>query len=374
MGAGHVDPSGSATAPGSTFNPGIVYDAGFNEYLGFLCDAAPEVFANPTATCASLASAGVPTRSENLNYPSIGVSEVPGTKTVQRSVTNVTGSALTINASVVEPTGFDVTVSPSTLVVPPGQTRTFELTFNNVDAPLGEWRFGSLTWSGNGYTARSPIAVAGAQFEAPASVTGTGVEGQTSFDVTFGYTGEYDAAAHGLAANAPIAGSVTQDEGQSFDPSDVGDGATAHQITLSNSALLRITLTTEDLTPPNTAIDLDLYLYKDGEQVALSGAGSTAEEIQLTLPEDGTYTLYVHGWETTGLEVGYSVNTWDVPLEADAGSLSIISEPEGATAGATETITVGWSGLATGENYLGAVSHNDAEGIIGLTVVEVSTE
>ncbi len=49
MGAGHVDPSGPAAAPNSMFNPGIVYDAGFLEYLGFLCDAAPQVLGDPAA-------------------------------------------------------------------------------------------------------------------------------------------------------------------------------------------------------------------------------------------------------------------------------------------------------------------------------------
>jgi hypothetical protein len=374
MGAGHVDPSGPTDAPNSMFNPGIVYNAGFNQYLGFLCDAAPEVFLNPAATCGALAGLGIPTTTENLNYPSIGVSEVAGTKTITRTVTNVSGSALDLAAAVEAPDGYDVTVTPSNLTIAAGASTSFEVTFDNVSAPLDEWRFGSLTWEGDGYAARSPIAVKGAQLEAPASVSGTGIEGQTSFDVTFGYSGEYDAAAHGLAANVPIVGSVTQDPDQSFAPSDVGNGATAHDITLSSSALLRITLTTADLTPPNAAIDLDLFLYKDGEEVASSGAGSTDEEIELTLPEDGTYTLYVHGWQTTGLTVGYSVNTWDVPLEADTGSLQVLDEPADAVLGATETITVGWTGLAAGENYLGAVSHNDAEGIIGLTIVEVSTE
>jgi subtilisin family serine protease len=374
MGAGHVDPSGSATAPNSMFNPGIVYNAGFNQYLGFLCDAAPEVFANPAVTCANLAGAGIPTTTENLNYPSIGVSEVAGTKTITRTVTNVSGSTLDLTADVEAPDGYNVTVTPSTLNLAAGASASFDVTFDNLSAPVDEWRFGSLTWEGDGYAARSPIAVKAAQLEAPASVSGTGIDGQTSFDVTFGYSGEYDAAAHGLAANVPIVGSVTQDPNQSFSPSDVGNGATAHQITLSNSAVLRITLTTADLTPPDPAIDLDLFLYKDGEEVASSGAGSTNEEIELTLPEDGAYTLYVHGWQTTGISVGYSVNTWDVSLEADTGSLTVLSEPEDAVLGATETITVGWSGLAEGENYLGAVSHNDAEGIIGLTLVEVSTE
>jgi hypothetical protein len=258
--------------------------------------------------------------------------------------------------------------------VPPRQSRTFEITFTNEGADLGEWAFGSLTWTGSGYSARSPIAVAASQIEAAEEVTGTGVEGTASFDVEFGYTGDYDAAAHGLAPNVEIVGTVTQDPDQSFDPSDVGDGATAHEITLSDRTLFRITLDTEDMDPPEAEIDIDLYLYKDGELVAQSGAPSTDEFIELADPEDGTYTLFVHGWDTTDLEVGYSVNTWDVPAEANTGSLQIVSEPEDATANTTETVTVGWSGLEPGGAYLGAVSHHDEDGRIGFTLVEVSTE
>ncbi|HJQ78206.1 MAG TPA: S8 family peptidase [Acidimicrobiia bacterium] len=374
MGAGHVDPGGGATTANSMFNPGVVYDAGFNEYLGFLCDAAPQVFANPAGTCGSLEANGIPTEAQNLNYPSIGAAEVPGTLTVQRSLTNVTRSALQVAATAEEPNGFDVTVSPSSLVIPPGQSRSFEITFTNVAAPIGEFRFGSLTWAGDGFEARSPIAVKAAAFDAPESVSGTGVDGSASFDIRFGYSGEYDAAAHGLAANQPITGTVTQDADQTFDPADAGNGATAHVIEVSDSVFLRIAVTTEDLTPPDPAIDLDLYLYKDGAEVALSGAPSTDEIIELVAPEDGTYTLFVHGWQTTGIEVGYSINTWTVPGEMDTGSLQVTAEPEDATANTTGTITVGWSGLDAGAEYVGAVSHHDADGQLGVTLVEVSTE
>jgi hypothetical protein len=147
-----------------------------------------------------------------------------------------------------------------------------------------------------------------------------------------------------------------------------------HEITLSNTAFFRLTLDTADLTPPDPAIDIDLYLYKDGEQVASSTSGGTVEQIELTTPEDGTYTLYVHGWQTINLTVGYSMHTWDVPLTADAGSLTIVSEPTDAVLGSTETIVVGWSGLDAGIEYLGAVGHNDDDGLFDLTLVEVSTD
>jgi subtilisin family serine protease len=374
MGAGHVD--GSLNTKGkdgqSMFNPGLVYDAGFNEYLGFLCDAAPQVFANPAATCADLEANGVPTSSENLNYPSIGASGVPGTLTVTRSLTNVSDKQIRVRADVDEPYGFDVSVSPSRLTIPAGETRSFEITFDNEDAPVGDWRFGSLTWKGRQLSVRSPIAVAAAPLDAPDEVTGTGAEGTASFDITFGYEGEYDATAHGLAADVPIDGSVDQDPDQTFDPND-STGTTAHEFTLDNTAVWRLTLDTSDLTPPNSAIDLDLYLYKDGEQVASSTAGGTAESMELMFPESGDYVLYVHGWQTAGSTVAYSAHTWDVSLEADSGSLVINSEPEDAVLAETATIEIGWSGLDAGGNYLGAVGHHDGSGLLDLTMVEVGS-
>ena len=96
--------------------------------------------------------------------------------------------------------------------------------------------------------------------------------------------------------------------------------------------------------------------------------------IELTRPEDGTYTLFVHGWQTTGIDVGYNLHTWDVPAEPDSGSLAITAEPADAVLGATGSISVEWSGLDTGANYLGAVGHDDGDGLFALTLVEVSTE
>ncbi len=138
FGAGHVDPSGRVTSLGSVFNPGLVYDAGFDQYLGFLCDAAPEIFVDPTAACAGLAADGIPTLATNLNYPSIAVSELPGAKTVTRTVTNVSGETNTYRARGDEPRGYDVTVTPDRITLAPGESATFEVAFVNGNAP--HWR------------------------------------------------------------------------------------------------------------------------------------------------------------------------------------------------------------------------------------------
>ena len=69
-----------------------------------------------------------------------------------------------------------------------------------------------------------------------------------------------------------------------------------------------------------------------------------------------------------------------MPATPGVGSypLQIDSAPAAATVGATEPVAISWdvSGDAatTGRKYLGAISHSDATGLIGLTVVEVDDD
>ena len=50
--------------------------------------------------------------------------------------------------------------------------------------------------------------------------------------------------------------------------------------------------------------------------------------------------------------------------------------PTSATLGATETVDLTWTGLATGpgEKQVGAVSHSDASGMLGLTIVNIEND
>ena len=373
FGAGHVDPEGRVSTKGSLFNPGLVYSATAVDYVAFLCDtsAAELVPLLVGATCDVLADAGFQTLATNLNYPSIAASEVAGTKTVVRTVTNVSNESESYRVRVDEPPGYDVTVTPDRITLAAGESVSFEVTFVNVDAPIGEWRFGSLSWQSGRNRVRSPIAVQGAALEFADSVNGAGATGTASIPVTFGYTGPYVAAPHGLTPNTEVPGTVTQDPDQTFAPSDVGNGATAHEIVVTDAAFLRISLTTDDLTPPEPAIDLDLFLFNSaGQLVGSSGSGGTDEMIQLDQPLNDTYTLYVHGWQTTGIEVGYGLDTWQVPAAAGGGSLAINASPPSATINAQGSVDVGWSGLAPGD-YLGAVSHSDGTTTFGYTLVEV---
>ena len=149
MGAGEVFVPGM-DKPGTAFQPGLVYDAGLFEYAAFSCGANYGIFT--PGSCDFLESIGVPSEAYNLNVPSIGIANVPGSQTVVRTVTNVSATQGRYVAQVEAPEGYEVAVNPSTLVLDSGDSATFEVTVTNVSAPADEWRFGSLTWK----TARQP--------------------------------------------------------------------------------------------------------------------------------------------------------------------------------------------------------------------------
>jgi subtilisin family serine protease len=367
MGAGHIRP-GEVDERGSAFQPGLVYNAAFNDYLGFLCDAAPEVFTDASATCAALEGEGVPTDAVNLNYPSIGISQLAGERTISRTVTSVADSTQRYRARVDAPPGYEVAVSPSSFEIAPGETATYEVTIRNASAPIDEWAFGSLTWSSGrrGFDVRSPIAVKAALFDAPDEVTGTGVDGSVSFDVTFGYTGDYSAAAHGLEPATLTNDTVVQDPDQTFDPAD--GFSNAHTFDVSGAAHFRVAIPPEATEPE---ADLDVYVVDpNGDLVASSTNGATDELVDIPQPADGTWTVYVHGWQTVGPDSEYTMYSWLVPA-TPGGNLTVDSAPASATLGETATIEASWTGATAGEWHLGAVSHSNADGVIGLTLVEV---
>ena len=70
-----------------------------------------------------------------------------------------------------------------------------------------------------------------------------GETGSASFEVSFGYTGSYTAAAHGLETASVTSDTVLQDPDQNFDPDD--GFSNLHQFDLSGAAFLRIAMPPE---------------------------------------------------------------------------------------------------------------------------------
>jgi hypothetical protein len=122
--------------------------------------------------------------------------------------------------------------------------------------------------------------------------------------------------------------------------------------------------------------DLDLYVFgaDSGENVAGSGSGTSEEEADVFNPDESGYFVAVHGWATDDTEGGpgtnYTLFSWAVGTGSDPNLT--VDGPDTAVLGATETISVSWSGLATGNKYLGAVVYSN--GNPGYTLVNINTE
>jgi len=85
-----------------------------------------------------------------------------------------------------------------------------------------------VTWTDGTHNVRIPIVARPISIAAPGEVSGSGVAGSRTIPVTFGYTGPYTAAPHGLAPAVMTPGAVLDDPGNSFAP--FGPGTTLHFI------------------------------------------------------------------------------------------------------------------------------------------------
>lgn len=369
IGAGEILPTDAR-------DPGLSYDAGLFEYAAFSCGNNFQIFTQ--GSCDFLASIGLSFDGSELNLPSIGIGELAGTQTVTRTVTSVArnNGNLSYTVSVDSPPGIDVSVNPTTIKLKNGESASYEVTFTSTSgAVLDEWAFGSLTWSHAAkYSVRSPIAVRPVAFGAPDSVSGSGTAGSLSFDIGFGYDGDYTAGTHGLVPAVENAGNVVDDPANDINVAlGSGVGVTFEFVTVpAGSDFARFALFDED-TDGND--DLDLYVFGPDTAgfpfVGSSGSPTSAETVDIIGPAPGTYIAVVHGWQTDGPDANYVLSSW--AFGPDVGNMTVTA-PTSASAGASDTVTVDWGGLAAGMKYLGAVSHSDAGGLLDLTLVNISTE
>ena len=273
------------------------------------------------------------------------------------------------------------------------------MTITNQSAPPGEWRFGSLTWVETGKNGdqdddsdsdgkkgprmvRSPIAVNAVAIVAPPEVSGAGPDGTAQFDITFGYTGEYTAQVHGLN-NASLTLVPTEDDPfNSFEFLGPGVEIAFLAEVPPGTAFARWELTDEYTTGND---DIDLYLYYcpnfSCTQIGSSTNAASNERVEVLLPANDPsitdpYLVFTHGFDVEGGTGQLILFDYAFGLVDDAGNLSITSGPASATIGSTETISLEWVGLDFGIDFkqLGAISHSDADGIQGLTLISIDND
>lgn len=367
FGAGHI-------VPNDAIDPGLVYDVSDDEFDAFACGIASPAVSGQR--CDELNLAGFSFAGEDLNQPSLAVANLASQQTITRRVTNVSDDSATYTAEIVPPSGIAVSVLPTSMTLAPGASATFDVTLAYTSGPLDLWRFGSLTWSNNDHSVYSALAVRPTSITAPGEITALGGDGSLSFSVDFGYTGAYSPGVHGLSLPLIVDGFVDNDPSKTF-TFRTDNGVTAHLIDVPvQQAFLRFSLF-DALTDGND--DLDLYVYFcenniDCVKIGESGEPTSEEEFNLFYPAAGRYAALVHGFETDqvagGVGANYQLLAWSFGLVDDRGNMTA-SGPSFVNAGATETITVDWTGLLSDTIYLGGISHNTPQGISAITLLRI---
>uniref|UniRef100_A0ACD5YV32 Uncharacterized protein n=1 Tax=Avena sativa TaxID=4498 RepID=A0ACD5YV32_AVESA len=159
-GAGHVDPNRAT-------DPGLVYDAGTDDYVSFMCSIGyttkqiAAFTADGSVTVCSTRTGSV----GDHNYPAFSAVFGSDKRTItQRRVVRNVGSNVwaTYRARITSPPGVRVTVRPGRLLFNPWRkTREYEITFEpqTTEVITGKHTFGSIEWSDGQHSVTSPIAI-----------------------------------------------------------------------------------------------------------------------------------------------------------------------------------------------------------------------
>lgn len=368
MGAGYVDPN-------PALDPGLIYEAGKDDYSAFNCGAG--IPRSTQAECDALVSAGYSLDPSDLNLPSIAIAELALAKTITRRVTNTGDAPATFDAAIEAPEGIDVSVAPTSLTLAPGESAPYTATFSNASSVLNEWVSGALTWSDGTRQVRSPVVIKPVNFSAPETVLGDTSDGTRNFDVEFGYTGNYRALGTGLelaerdgcrdvngfAVPCPLAEDLG--DNYQFEPVDADLPGSVERLdfnTIDATVFLRVALFNEDTAGRD---DLDLYLYysPDGafySQIAKSTNIDSNEVIDLPFPDAGEYFVDVHAYDTQGQNgTEFILSVWRLGSEETPDPTNLtVTAPTSAVAGTIAPVSVQWQGLSPGR-YLGGVEHRD---------------
>ena len=360
QGAGHVTPNKAA-------DPGLVYDANLADYKKYMCGV------GMTAECAGGTIAGY-----NLNLPSITIANVLGTQVVTRRVTNVGSSSATYTASA-SISGYSVAVAPSTLVLAPGETKSFTVTLTRTTAPDNAWQYGALVWSDGVHTVRSPVtARSGRSVQAPALLQADRVSGLRSVTLSTGFAGKVGAATAGLKEVARSQQSVSQAAAGSVDT--LAQMAAACKAGISGVRVVSVAIPVNTVvarfetfdrdTTEGAGNDLDLLVLNGaGTTVATSATAGSNESVTLVTPAAGTYKVCTIGYEiANGVSTGFGLST-AVVTTADKGGNLKVTLPSKVYVGGSATAGVSWSALDTGKRYLGGVAFLDASNAVAATTV-----
>jgi hypothetical protein len=186
--------------------------------------------------------------------------------------------------------------------------------------------------------------------------------------VTFGYNGSFSTTPRGLIPATVTPGTVSDDPTDST-CSLASPNAQLIPVNIpAGTTYARFSLFDADV---NAGADIDMCVFNSaGTLVGGSGSGTSAEEVNLTNPGAGVYTVVVQGWGVV-VSSPFKLHTW--LLDSTAAGNMTVTAPASAVIGQTGAITIGTSGLAPATKYLGSVVYGGTTGMPSPTIVRIDT-
>ncbi|NMH58727.1 S8 family serine peptidase [Alteromonas ponticola] len=379
FGAGHADPV-------PAMDPRLTYNTEYADYLAFLCGVGNTGFVeNTSATnCAELQANGFSLDPSQLNYPSIAIGDLLSSKTVSRTVTDMTGAggSYTVSIEGLEDLGVEVatydgagveTASDLLEVTADGKA-SYSITFTRDDAtPIG-YHFGAVILeAADGTTVRSPVAINVGMIkdiDVPEYLSLDLNRGRASFPVQMLYSGRTSLDYAGFVPATKSAATVN-DQGYSVMGWAVPEGTKVARFKLSN----------EDTAVAGADLDLDVFACNpypsNCVNVGSSGNVDSNEEVLLVNPEplngagNAFYVTQVFGFGLAGeASTDYTMSVWTPsapnPNTRVMGSSRAIEDR-------FNMIRVLTRGLDSEETYMGGVTFYNEEGVAqGTTVIQLN--
>ncbi|KAI5659441.1 hypothetical protein M9H77_28234 [Catharanthus roseus] len=151
-GSGHVNPR-------AALDPGLIFDAGYNDYLGFLCTI-PGIDAHEIKNFTNSPCNYTLGHPSNFNTPSITVSHLVGTQTITRTVTNVAEEETYVITARMAPE-VAIETNPPAMTLRAGASRKFTVTLT-VRSVTGAYSFGEVLLKGSRrHKVRIPVVAMG---------------------------------------------------------------------------------------------------------------------------------------------------------------------------------------------------------------------
>ena len=350
-GSGHLHPNGAIV-------PSLVYDAGATDYGRFLCGqglAAPAGLGD----CAAL---GIE-KSWNLNLASLTAANVVVSRTLTRTVTNVGASQAQFVATATLP-GWDVVVTPASLMLAPGASGSFSAKLTRTTATLGSWTFGSLAWSDGVRTVTSPLSALAQAFATPTQLNDKRASGKGSkvFSVESSYTGPVTLQAVGLVPADTRSATISTGQTQCL-----------AFVVPASTQFARFQLFNAD-TQGGVLTDLDMDVFRSanctGTNVGTSAAGGSDEVVTLENPIAASYSVRVTGYATPIGGATYTLSGWVVVPDGGTPTLKVAG-PSSVYAGGSASVALSWA-VPVGSRYMANVRVFDPSStLLGSTKVLV---